>query len=122
MTKQCNKCKETKDVSKFYKRGDRTDGYKYICKICDNALSVLRKKKNGYKYDKQVIGSSHHELSKINSRRHRIEMSPMYVRSLMTKKSKSLKPEDIPDELVITYKENLKLKRKLGLTNFKNSE
>ena len=124
MTKKCNKCKEIKNVSKFYKRGDRTDGYKYICKICDNITTVLRKKKNGYKYDKklQVIGSKHHKTSKINSQRHRSEMSPMYVRSLMTKKFKSLKPEDIPDELVEAYRENLKLKRKLGLTNFKNSE
>jgi len=118
MTKQCNQCKELKNVSEFYKRGDRTDGYKYICKICDNALSVLRKKKNGYKYDKkrQVIGSSHHELSKINSRKHRNEMSPMYIRSLITKKSKSLKPEDLSDEFIEAYRLNLKLKRALGLT------
>ena len=124
MTKKCNKCKEIKNVSKFYKRGDRTNGYKYICKICDNITAALRKKKNGYKHDKklQVIGSKHHKLSKINSQRHRSEMSPMYVRSLMTKRFKSLKNEDIHDELVIAYKENLKLKRKLGLTNFKNSE
>jgi len=118
MTKQCNKCKETKNVNDFYKRYDRTDGYKYICKTCDNKLSAERKKKNGYKYDKknQVIGSKHHELAKINSRRHRVEMSPMYVRSLMTRKFKSLKPEDIPDELVAAYRENLKLKRKLRST------
>ena len=43
-------------------------------------------------------------------------MSDMYVRSLMTKKTKNLKPEDIPDELVSAYRENLKLKRQLGLT------
>ena len=124
MTKKCNKCKEVKNVSNFYKRGDRTDNYKYICKICDHISANIRRKKNGYKYDKkrQVLNSKHHKLSKINSQRHRSEMSPMYVRSLMTKRFKSLKPEDIPDELVIAYKENLKLKRKLGLTNFKNSE
>ena len=118
MTKKCNKCKEIKNVSKFYKRGDRTDGYKYICKICDNITTVLRKKKNGYKYDqkRQVLGSKHHELSKINSRRHRIEMSPMYVRSLMTKKSEYLDPDDIADEMVEIHRLNLKIKRQLGLT------
>ena len=118
MNKRCNECKELKNVSEFYKRGDRTDSYKYICKICDNKLSVLRKKENGYKYDKkrQVIGSSHHELSKINSRKHRNEMSSMYIKSLITKKSKSLKSEDISDEFVKIYRLNLKLKRKLGLT------
>ena len=116
--KQCNKCKKIKDVSNFYKRHDRTNGYKYICKVCDNKLSAERKKKNGYKYDKnrQVIGSKHHKSAKINSRKHRTEMSDMYIKSLMTRKSKSLKPEDIPDELVTAYRENLKLKRQLELT------
>ena len=73
MTKQCNKCEEIKDVTKFYKRGDRTDGYKSICKICDNIEAALRRKKNGYKYDqkRQVPGSKHHKLSKINNKRHR---------------------------------------------------
>ena len=64
----------------------------------------------------QVIGSKLHELAKINSRKHRTEMSDMYIRSLITKKSKYLKPEDIPDELVIAHRENLKLKRQLELT------
>ena len=118
MVKKCNKCKEIKDVSNFYKRYDRTNGYKSICKICDNKSSSIRKKKNGYKHDKkrQVIGSKHHKSAKINSRKHRSEMSDMYIRSLMTKKTKNLKPEDIPDELVSAYRENLKLKRQLGLT------
>ena len=118
MTKECNKCKEIKDVDNFYKRYDRTNGYKSVCKTCDNKLSAERKKKNGYKYDKkrQVIGSKHHKLAKVNSRKHRSKMSDMYIRSLMTKKSKHLKSEDIPDELVQAYKENLRLKRQLGLT------
>ena len=118
MTKECNKCKEIKNVDDFYKRYDRTNGYKSICKICDNKLSSIRKKKNGYKHDKkrQVISSKHHKSAKINSRKHRSEMSDMYIRSLMTKKTKNLKPEDIPDELVSAYRENLKLKRQLGLT------
>ena len=118
MTKKCNECKEIKNVTDFYKRFDRTNGYKYICKICDNRLSSIRKKKSGYKNDKknQVLGSHHHKLSKINSQKHRNEMSDMYIRSLMTKKFESLNSEDIPDELVSAYRENLRLKRKLGLT------
>ena len=118
MTKQCNKCKEIKNTSNFYKRYDRTNGYKSICKACDNELSIIRKKKNGYKYDKknQVLGSKHHKQSKINSRKHRSEMSDMYICSLITKKSKTLKPEDIPNELIIAHRENLKLKRLLKLT------
>ena len=98
MTKQCNKCKEIKNVSNFYKRGDRTDGYKYDKK-------------------RQVIGSKHHKSAKINSRKHRTEMSDMYIRSLITKKSKNLKSEDIPNKLVEFHRATLKIKRKLDLTN-----
>ena len=115
MTKQCNKCKKTKDVSEFYKRGDKTNSYKYICKICDNILANIRRKKNGYKYDRkrQVLGSRHHELAKINSQRHRDEPSDMYIRSLMTKKSKYLKSKDITNEMIEICRLNLKIKREL---------
>ena len=118
MTKKCNKCKKTKDVSNFHKRNDRINGYRYICKPCDNIESNARRRKAGWVKEKkrQGPGTKHSKLSKINSQKHRIEMSDMYVRSLMTKKSRNLKPEDIPDELVQAYRENLKLKRKLGLT------
>ena len=119
MTKQCNKCKEIKNVSNFYKRGDRTDGYKYICKVCDNILSNERSKKNGWKNAKkrQGKGTKHSKLSKINSQKHRTEMSDMYIRSLITKKSKNLKPEDVPNKLVEFHRATLKIKRKLDLTN-----
>ena len=75
----------------------------------------IRRKENCYKYDllREVIGSKHHELSKINSQKHRDEMSPMYIRSLITKKSKGLKSKDIPDELVQLHRAALKIKRKL---------
>ena len=118
MTKKCNKCKKIKDVSNFHKRNDRINGYRYICKLCDNIESNARRKKAGWVKEKkrQGPGTKHSKLSKINSQKHRIEMSDMYVRSLMTKKSKSLNSEDIPDELVAAYRENLKLKRKLELT------
>ena len=118
MTKKCNKCKKIKDVSNFHKRSDRVNGCRYICKSCDNIESNARRKKAGWIKEKkrQGPGTKHSKLSKINSRKHRVEMSDMYVRSLMTKKTKNLKPEDIPDELVSAYRENLKLKRQLGLT------
>ena len=118
MTKKCNKCKETKNVSNFYKRGNKTNSYRYICKVCDNILSNMRRIKNGYKYNskRQVLGSKHHELSKLGSQKHRDEMSNMYIRSLITKKSKILNSKDIPDELINAHRENLKLKRMLRLT------
>ena len=119
MTKKCNKCKRIKDVSKFHTRKQKESiGYRYICKVCDNKQVLARRKAGGWKNEKkrQGPGSKHSVASKINSRKHRTEMSDMYIRSLITKKSKSLKPEDIPDELVAAHRENLKLKRKLELT------
>ena len=128
MTKKCNKCKKVKNVSEFFRRNGYPPsvvaGYRYICKPCDNKLSNKKRKDGGWKNEKKRQGpdSSHAKLSKLNSQEHRNEISSMYVKSLMTKKFKSLKPKDIPDELIEAYRENLKLKRKLGLTNFKNSE
>ena len=115
LTKKCNKCKKVKDVSNFYKRNDRTNGYRYICNVCDNIESNERRKKSGWINEKkrQGKGSKHSKQSKINSQKHRDEMSDMYIRGLITKKSKDLKPEDIPAELVELYRLNLKLKRLL---------
>ena len=117
--KKCNQCRKTKPFSEYYRcnRGniDEAGGYRYICKPCDNKKSNARRKKNDYKYDhpREVIGSKHHKLSKINSQKHRDEMSSMYIRSLITKKSKGLKSKDIPDELVQLHRAALKIKRKL---------
>ena len=119
MIKECNKCKKIKDVSKFHTRKQKASiGYRYICKVCDNKAVLARRKKAGWINEKkrQGPGSKHSILSKIISQKHRTEMSDMYIRSLITKKSKSLKPEDIPNELVAAHRENLKLKRKLELT------
>ena len=118
MTKQCNRCKKTKNVSDFFRRKQKTSwGYIYICKICDNVTSNKRRRTIGWLSEKkrQGPGTKHSKLSKINSQKHRIEMSDMYIRSLITKKSKHLESKDIPDALVQAYRENLKLKRKLEL-------
>ena len=116
--KKCNKCKKTKNFSEFYVRRARKNGYRYICKLCDNKASNARRKKNGYisKGKKQVLGSKHHKMSKINSQRHRNEMSDMYIRGLIVKKTSGLNPQDIPDEMIKIYRLNLKLKRELGRT------
>jgi hypothetical protein len=40
MTKTCSRCKETKDVSVFYKQTalrPNDDGFDYLCKVCRNA-------------------------------------------------------------------------------------
>ena len=122
MTKKCNKCKKVKNVSEFFRRNGYPPsvvaGYRYICKPCDNKLSNKKRKDGGWKNEKkrQGLGSKHAELSKLNSREHRRKLSPMYVRSLITKKSKYLNSDDIPDEMVEIHTLNLKLKRMLKLT------
>ena len=119
MIKKCNQCKKTKPFSEYYRsnRGDidKAGGYRYICKPCDNKKSNARRKKDGYKAEKrrQKAGSKHAKKTKINSQKHRDEMSSMYIRSLITKKSKGLKSKDIPDELVQLHRAALKIKRKL---------
>lgn len=37
-TKICSKCKQEKDIIFFAKRKDSKDGYRNICKECDNKL------------------------------------------------------------------------------------
>ena len=119
MTKKCGMCKKTKPFSKYYRRKSgkdtETGGYRYICKLCDNKHARLRRLKNGYYTEaekrRQGKGSNHAKRSKIHSQRQRDEMSDMYIRSLITKKSKILKPKDISDEFVIIYRDHLKLKR-----------
>ena len=119
MTKKCNKCKKIKDVSKFHTRKQKASiGYRYICKLCDNKEVNARRKKTGWPNEKkrQSPGSKHSIASKVISQKHRTEMSDMYIKSLMTKKSKTLKPEDITNEMIELCRANLQIKRLLRST------
>ena len=121
MIKHCNKCDNDKDISMFYKDRTQKIGIGSCCKKCDDMYTEIWRKKNKGKYlarqrKRWVDNDEKRAANKIVSQKHRAEMSPMYVRSLMTKKSKNLRSEDIPDELVKAYRENLKLKRLLELT------
>ena len=40
-TKICSKCKQEKDIILFSKRKDSKDGYRNICKECDNKEQFL---------------------------------------------------------------------------------
>ena len=125
--KKCNKCKQIKSLKEFYtqKRPSRNGkvyyGYRYICKPCEYKVTLERRTVPGFKQSKgwkrekirQGPGSTHRKLSKKNSQKHRDIMSDMYIRSLMTKKSKTLKPEDIPKKLINMHRISLKLKREL---------
>jgi hypothetical protein len=45
-TKICSKCKEEKEVCKFYNNKDRFDGKRPECKVCSNKQSTLYNQKN----------------------------------------------------------------------------
>lgn len=44
MVKQCNRCKETKDISEFFPRSDRKNAFIPYCKLC--------KRENDRRYNK----------------------------------------------------------------------
>ena len=45
-TKVCSKCKEEKDVCKFYKNKDSSDGLRSNCKVCQNKNTINWRKNN----------------------------------------------------------------------------
>ena len=122
MTKRCYKCKQTKDLSDFYKKKANTsDGHSGRCKECDNILKASWRSKNLIKarsYEKARTWDKNGKKRRIDNernRKNRLKMSDSYMRELITKKS-SLDPKDLSDEFIKAYRLNLKLKRKLELT------
>ena len=117
MTKHCNKCNNDKDISMFYKDRSQKFEVRSICKKCDDITTELWRDNNKEKYlsrqRKRSREENARETRKIRSQKHRTEMTPMYIRSLITKKSKDLDSKDIPDELVQLHRAALKIKRKL---------
>jgi len=117
MINHCNKCNGDKNISMFYKDKSQKNGIRSICKKCDDITTELWRNNNKEKYLSRQRERSREENAKktrkIRSQKHRDEMSPMYIRSLITKKSKGLDSKDIPDELVQLHRAALKIKRKL---------
>ena len=117
MIKHCNKCNNDKDISMFYKDRSQKFEVRSICKKCDDITTELWRDNNKEKYLSRQRERSREKNAKktrkIRSQKHRTEMTPMYIRSLITKKSKGLDPKDIPDELVQLHRAALKIKRKL---------
>ena len=126
--KKCNQCNKVKSSEEFYtqKRPRRNGkahsyGLRYRCIPCDKRYSHERRKVAGFRQSRewkgekarQGKGTKHAERSKVNSQRSRDEMSDMYIRSLITKKSKTLKPKDIPEKLIKMHRISLGLKREL---------
>ena len=117
MIKHCNKCDNDKDISMFYKDKSQKHGLRSCCKKCDDITTELWRKNNKDIYlarQRERSRTKHaKKVRKTRSQKHRTEMSDMYIRSLITKRSEDLKPEDISQELVDLWKVNLKLKREI---------
>ena len=85
MTKKCNNCKLTKDVSMFYKDKSSKAGIRGICKSCDDITTELWRAKNKDQYlsrqRKRWENNEDKKISnKIISQKHRDEMSDMYIK------------------------------------------
>ena len=117
MIKHCNKCNSDKNISMFYKDKSQKLGIRSCCKKCDDITTELWRDNNKEKYlsrqRERARDENAKKTRKIRSQKHRDEMSPMYIRSLITKKFKGLDSKDIPDELVELHRAALKIKRKL---------
>tara|TARA_Y100000310_G_scaffold319732_1_gene375386 strand:+ start:812 stop:1201 length:390 start_codon:yes stop_codon:yes gene_type:complete len=122
MKKYCNKCKSEINISLFYNCVDKKDGKSSNCKKCDDKAKALWRSNNLVKaraYDKDRTWAKNGKKRKQDNERssnNRLKMSNSYIRELATKKSRTLKPEDLSDEFVEIYRLSLKLKRMLGLT------
>lgn len=83
MFKFCNKCKQNKDVSSFYKDKNRKSGYRCYCKECEKKINssneskykekrkqyrqtenYLKLKRNYYKRNKETIDENNKNWSK----------------------------------------------------------
>ena len=121
MNQICYKCKETKDLSEFYKRKDKKNGYCGRCKKCDNILKndwVKRnpEKRRAYERKRTPRKLNKRTSDRIRNKKYRKELSDQYICYLIRVSSKNLILKDIPNELIEAYRLNLKLKRKLELT------
>ena len=121
MNKTCYKCKKTKSIDRFYKKSSNTtDMLSGRCKKCDDVLKTTWRKNNPEKvksYEKYRWRTSDKKDKDLKrALKNRLNMSDSYIRELMTKKYKDLNPNDISDDFLIIYRDNLKLKRQLGLT------
>ena len=121
MTKTCYKCKKVKKTIEFYKKSSNTtDKLSGRCKKCDNALKTAWRNNNPKKvkaYENGRWRAGKKRIADITrTRQYRSEITDSYIRELATKKSKTLRPEDLSDEFIEVYRLNLKLKRALKLT------
>ena len=125
MKKQCNKCKEIKDLSIFYKDFRRPDKVRLECIVCSK---IARKK--GYqarvkKYGKSKLNADLKKWMKSNpewvkelrkrERKKRNNHSKLltnkYITWVITSHTEGLNPSDISNEMIEFKRTQLKLVR-----------
>ena len=124
MKKYCNKCKAEKDLNLFYKCSSKKDNKSSNCKICDDKARAnwrLNNLEKARAYDVSRTWAKNGKKRKLDNERaqkNRLEMSDSYMRELICKRDK-IKSSEVTQELIKVWRINLKIKRKLGLTNIK---
>lgn len=88
--KSCNRCKEEKNFTEFYKNSNASDGLKSICKSCTsktakqyydkNAVKERNRAKTTYFLNKETISNKRKEQWKVNeSRRKKNRLKPYNI-------------------------------------------
>ena len=120
--KQCYKCNSNKDISMFYKCKSKKDGLQSNCKKCHNSATKKWRNNNIEQYQSYERNRHYTDAQKKRNqeyaKKRRIRMNNSYMRELICKRDK-IKSSEVTQELIKVWRINLKIKRKLGLTNIK---
>mgnify|MGYP003135276207 CR=1 FL=1 len=130
--KKCTKCHKTKDESEYWSRGRRKrTGKKRLysyCNICAREAERLYRAKNPIKrhqYDKNRKATRSKESLEKKAKYHKEylrknidSVGDPYIKFLLTVNS-PLKYGDLTEDMIKAQRALLKLKRALGLTNYK---
>jgi hypothetical protein len=132
-TKKCSKCKEPLPLDWFSKNAARYDGLQNVCKVCTaiskranrernrkyvkawglrNPEKVKARKKKGSRGNSETRRMAHKRSRKRRDIKDVINCHDRYIKKLLCDGT-SLKPKDIPQELVELKRKHLKVHRQL---------
>ena len=119
MNKKCTKCNITKHMDFFYKCKKKKDGLQSNCKECHNSATKRWRGNNLEKYQSYERNRHYTDAQKKKNQEYALKrrqnMNDSYIRELISKTS-LLDSKDVTQELIDIWRENLRLKRSLGIT------
>ena len=124
--KKCTVCHEIKDKSEYWKKKNRHGNpaiYSY-CKVCSTEKKRQWRLNNPEKYKAQNRRKEKNRGPRdltAKYARHQAErdnLDDTYIKFLLTRNN-SLEYKDITKEMITAHRISIKLKRALGLTNYK---